>query len=183
MGREHDTSSVSERCTATTAKGTPCKAKALPGLTVCVAHAGRVGRRSLLSPAVTARVVQIVQAGGYMESAAAAAGISRRALFEWLARGDPAGSNPDDEPYREFRAAVDRAKAEAEARHVVLISSAASKDWKAAAWLLERQNPERWARPTQRPDDVTPRSTPDTDPLDALDAQVVELAPRRARRR
>lgn len=181
MGEHND--NLTRPCTATTAKGNPCKAYALPGMDVCAAHAGRkVGRPSGLGADVTARIVQIIKAGGFQESAAAAAGISRRTFYSWLARGD--SDAPEDEPYREFREAVERAKAEAESRHVVLISSAAAKDWKAAAWLLERHNPERWAKPAQRNDDAskpTPNA-PHADPLDALDAEVVELAPRRARR-
>lgn len=173
---------VTRSCTATTAKGEPCKARPLEGMDLCAAHAGRkVGRPSDLGPDVTARIVQIIKAGGFQESAAAAAGISRRTFYSWLARGD--SDAPEDEPYREFREAVEQAKAEAEARHVVLISQAAAKDWKAAAWLLERHNPEAFAKPSQRNDDAKPAaSTPHADPLDALDAEVVELAPRRARR-
>jgi hypothetical protein len=37
------------------------------------------------------------------------------------------------------------------ARHeynlIALVAHAAQRDWRAAAWLLERQHPERWARP------------------------------------
>lgn len=170
-------------CEATTAKGEPCKAKALPGMNVCNVHAGaKVGRPSKLTPEVQNRIVQIIKAGGYQESAAAAAGVSKRALLSWLSRGDPDGTDPEDQVYRDFRVAVDQAKAEAEARNVVLISTAAAKDWKAAAWLLERQNPERWAKLNQRPDDAPVIHT-NIDPLDALDAEVVPIASRRAGRR
>jgi transposase len=128
------------------------------------------------------RIVAVLRSGGYVETAAAVAGITKRTFYGWMARGDATGTKAVDAPYRAFRERVDQARAEAESRNVAIIATAAAKDWKAAAWLLERQAPERWGRPIARPDDA-PHVAPSTDPLDALDAQVVELAPRRAGRK
>lgn len=47
-------------------------------------------------------------------------------------------------PYREFRAAVQKAEAEAEERLLGIIEDAAPNTWQAAAWMLERKYPERW---------------------------------------
>ena len=58
-----------------------------------------------------------------------------------------------------------------EDRNVSQVEAAAGQDWKAAAWLLERRFPERWARHRRLPDEAPAR--------DGLD----ELADRRAERR
>jgi transposase len=134
------------RCSATTAKGEPCRANAVEGSELCVAHLGRNGRPSELTPEVTERVCQVLRAGNYLEVAAVAAGISRSTCYDWLKRGDPEGTAPADAPYRDFRESVEKARAEGEARNVTLIAQAAPKNWQAAAWLLERQFPERWGR-------------------------------------
>ncbi len=49
-------------------------------------------------------------------------------------------------PYRDFRRAVQRAKAQAEMRDVLIIGKASQKFWQAAAWRLERRYPHRWGR-------------------------------------
>lgn len=46
-----------------------------------------------------------------------------------------------------FNEKVEMAEGVAIARNVALIQKAASKDWKAAAWLLERRHPDMFARP------------------------------------
>jgi hypothetical protein len=46
--------------------------------------------------------------------------------------------------YRKFLAAVEKAQAESESRDVALIAKAATEDWKAAAWRLERKAPRRY---------------------------------------
>ena len=49
-------------------------------------------------------------------------------------RGELAGEDPEDHPYRHFRAEVERALADAEAAEVALIvQSARTGDWRAAA--------------------------------------------------
>lgn len=165
-----------ERCTATTAQGRQCKRSALPGLVVCHVHAGAsVGRPTLLTPELQTRMLQALRAGGYVQSACAVAGVALRTYEKWIVRGDPAGTRREDAMYREFREKVQRARAEAETRNVAIIAQAATENWQAAAWLLERAYPERWARPSQR-------MKPDDEPVTAADdpfAEVDELARRR----
>lgn len=126
-----------------------------------------------LTREVQERIVQVIRAGGSHELAAAVAGVSERSLYAWLERGTRRGRR--DATYRALRNAVERARAEHEGILVAQLSRAASKgSWRAAAWLLERRFPERWARAADRADvrDVDDRD----DPLDVLD----ELASRRA---
>lgn len=139
------------RCTAKTAKGPRCKRLALDGITLCSVHAGaRVGRPSKLSDEVTDRICDVLRAGGYTATAVSVAGVGRSTFTDWMERGDPDGTRKDNAPYREFREKVEYALAEGETRNVALIARAGSKDWKAAAWLLERRHPDRWAGPRGR---------------------------------
>lgn len=129
---------------------------------------------SKLTDDVREQIARVVRAGGTVELAASVASVSERTLARWMERGQYSGRR--DAPYRALRDAVERAHAEHEGILVAQLSRAASKgSWRAAAWLLERRFPERWARTGERPDvsDVDDRD----DPLDELD----ELAPRRRR--
>ena len=143
------------RCSATTRAGQPCRAAALRGGDRCRMHA-----RSRPDAETGAPVVAMLRAGNYQEIAAAAAGVTVDELA-----GLP-----------ELRDELEQARAEGEARSVARIAAAAGDNWQAAAWLLERQHPDRWARPALRGDErpVAPVAGPD-----ALD----ELAGRRAARR
>lgn len=106
--------------------------------------ARRDGARKL-TPQVQRRLCQAVRAGANLDTAAVIAGISERTLHYWRARGREQRSGV----YAEFLAAFDRAVAEFEVEAIGLISKAAQdpRHWCAAAWLLERRIPQRWARP------------------------------------
>lgn len=164
-------------CTATTLAGNPCRQYVMEGSTMCSAHTPGtgVGRPTKLNDKTAEAIVGVLRAGGYPQVAARAAGIHPEVLATWLRRGDPAGTEPRDAPYRRLRVRVEQAKAEGEQRNVALIARAAGTNWQAAAWLLERQYPERWARPSQREKDEGPPTA-----TDAF-AEVDELAQRRAR--
>ena len=98
------------------------------------------GRPSKLTPERQERIIELIRAGNYMEIAAQAAGINVATMYRWLQRGEETNSGK----YHEFREAIMRARAEAEARNVTLIQTAARADWRAAAWFLERSFPDRW---------------------------------------
>ena len=104
------------------------------------------GRNSKLSPETQDRVVQAIQAGNYLETAAQYAGIGKTTLYRWLEQAE----DPDaDNIYRNFRDAVESARAQAEVRNVALIQRAAQEGtWQAAAWFLERTAWQRWGRRT-----------------------------------
>jgi transposase len=164
-------------CTGTTQEGRPCRKPALHGSEFCAIHGpggAPVGRPTLLTEAISARIVAVMRAGGYPDVAAQVAGVSRKTFGIWLKRGEPTGTDPDDAPFRRLREAVEAAQAEGEARNVAIIARAAMENWQAAAWLLERQHPERWARISQRPVEE-PAAPGPSDPF----AEVDELAARR----
>lgn len=143
------------RCAGRTATGAQCRRKALPGADRCAQHLGRPfgrspGRPPKLTKEVADEIVSVLATGGYAETAAAAVGISPRTFRDWMQRGDPEGKKKADERYRKFRERVERAVAESESSIVERVRHAALTDWKAAAWLLERRQPDRWAGPRGR---------------------------------
>jgi predicted site-specific integrase-resolvase len=101
--------------------------------------------RPKLEEAVTQRIVDLIRAGNYLEVAAAAAGIHRTTLHRWMRLGREQKRGR----YRRFLNAVEKAQAEAESRGVALIAKAASEDWRAAAWQLERRAPQRYGARVQ----------------------------------
>ena len=99
------------------------------------------------TPETCRRIVEAVRQGNYLETAAAAAGISRETLRRWLnaGRADPEG------PYGEFATDIATAEAAAEEASVQVILEASQRTWQAAAWFLERKHPGRWARAANAP--------------------------------
>lgn len=101
------------------------------------------GRPTKFDKALAERIVQLVRAGNYIETSAAAAGLSKDTLYRWLKEG----AREDHGAKREFSDAVEKAQAEAEAANLALIGKAAlGGTWQAAAWRLERMHPERYAQ-------------------------------------
>lgn len=78
---------------------------------------------------------------------AAILGVTRETYSRWI-------NHPKTENQRQLAHALKKADAEREANLVSRIMRASDDTWQAAAWLLERKYPERYARPT-RPDDDT----------------------------
>lgn len=100
----------------------------------------RLGRPTALTPELAEQIVRFVRHGNYLEVAAAAAGIARSTLFDWLRRG----ARETRGPYRDFSVALRVAQAETEATDLALVALAARKDWRAAAWRLQHRFPARW---------------------------------------
>lgn len=116
----------------------------------------KVGRKVSLDPQRQAKIVEAIEAGNYLDTAARLGGISPAGFYKWMDRGnreidrltvDPtAEPDPDEVPFVEFVEAVERAKATAEGRNVAIIQKAAITTWQAAAWWLERTRPKKFAR-------------------------------------
>lgn len=114
------------------------------------------GAQTRLTPETQDKIVTALKAGNYLETAAALSGIAISTLHTWLDKGRTARNlaavghepaTPHDAEYMDFLEAVEKARAEAEARSVVLVQQAAQKGtWQAAAWYLERTAPKRWGR-------------------------------------
>lgn len=111
---------------------------------------GRIGRPTKLTPEAHAAIVADVERGNFAETAAQLAGIDRATFFRWMDRGArSAADDPDGAIYRDFRAAVTRARAKAEADAVQEIRNGFA-DPKTGAeraqWYLERAHNDRWGR-------------------------------------
>jgi len=114
-----------------------------------------MGRPSKLNQETQDKIVTALQAGNYQDTASAYAGVSTAAFYNWMERGRierdrlTAGEKPNKNEtiFAEFVDAVEKARASAEVRSVVLINKAANEGtWQAAAWFLERSHPQRWGR-------------------------------------
>lgn len=106
-----------------------------------------MARPQKLTPETHAKIIAFIKTGVTNETAANAAGISETTFYRWMQEG--ADSDDDNDPRRQFRESVMRARAERESYLAGLIVRAAPDDWKAAAWLLERGLPDRWGRQTR----------------------------------
>jgi transposase-like protein len=99
------------------------------------------GRPTKFTPDKGEAIAQLIEVGNFMAVAAQAHGIHPDTLYAWLKRGREAKRGE----FREFYLRVVEARARAEARMVTIITLAAERDWRAAAFLLERRDPRRWA--------------------------------------
>lgn len=138
------------RCEAITAKGSQCLKRALPNGDRCAHHMFVVpGRPSKLTPVITQQVVEAVLEGNYRETAAQMIGVSKRTLYNWIARGEEHVDSdrvpPSEALYVDFLHALKSAEAYAESlllRH----ASSGGFGWQAPMTVLERKYPDRWGR-------------------------------------
>jgi len=141
----------------------------MAGTDLCVSHLGRTGRKTKLTLELTEQLVSMLRAGVPAATACARLSVSKSAYHEWLAADDPL--------HARFAERVREAQATGEALLVTRIAAASTENWQAAAWLLERTVPERYARLSQRA--LAPEQEKPDDPF----AEFVtdELAERRGR--
>lgn len=105
-----------------------------------------MARPTKLTPEVTEQIVECIERGNYLQTACEAAGIDFSTYRDWMrwgARGT--------EPYAAFAEAVTRARAEAEVRLLDTVRSGDGQGIgfgpaKAAAFILERTRPKRFAQ-------------------------------------
>lgn len=117
-----------------------------------------MARPTKLTPELQATVVLAIRSGSYAEVAAVYAGIDESTYYRWMARGQAEldrvserkgrKMRASEAPFCEFCKAVTEASASAEVQAAAIVINSAKKDWKAAAWYLERRNPSRWRRRT-----------------------------------
>ena len=120
------------------------------------------------------RIVDAVRAGLSRRGVAGRTGISEALLYDWLARG-----RDGESPFAELLERVKAAEAEVEQQRLVVIEEAALKSWQAAAWLLERTQPNQYARRDAVDETVTGPVTQQGDDLDAARAVVRALESKR----
>ena len=141
----------------------------------------RPGRPPKLTADVVGKILMAVRAGNYPEVAARWAGISAATYYRWCKDPRP--------PYVAFRAALVMADAECEVMVIGNLVRLSRTSTRAAAFLLERRWPEKWAKSRRLPAEaptVTPTAPPPprhietrTFSIPELVAGLREQAPRR----
>jgi transposase len=120
----------------------------------------KIGRPTVLTPALINQVASLLRSGCLIETAAAAVGITRETLYAWLRKAAkleilrqtefsaerPFELTGEDALLIDFSDTYKKALAIAELQNVATIKRASRKYWQAAAWLLERRYPQRWGR-------------------------------------
>jgi hypothetical protein len=104
----------------------------------------KVGARDKREDKTTvSTLVKALRAGNTKKDACSIASISEQTFYRWLREGENAseGSLP-----WQFCESIKKAIAEARARNVVIIQKHAANNWTAAAWWLERSDPESWGK-------------------------------------
>lgn len=98
-----------------------------------------MGRPTKLTPEVQAKVVEALRLGAPRKLAAEYAGIAYDTLREWCLRRGPF--------YVAFAGALKEAESKGSVAALAKIQKAATDgQWQAAAWLLERRDPENFGR-------------------------------------
>ncbi len=100
----------------------------------------KLGRPSRFTEETRKKILWALRLGNFRKIAARYAGISKRTLCDWIYKGAEAESGE----YAGFCNDVLEAEQAAEIRALGVIQQAANRDWKAAAWFLERKFPERY---------------------------------------
>jgi hypothetical protein len=134
------------------AKKTPAKKKATKKTqTKTGAKIGRPpkGRPSSLTPEIQEEFCRWIRAGNYIETAAHLMKIHKDVIFLWMRNG----AKQKTGKYVEFLKAVREAQAESETKLLSLVNNAGRKDWRAAAWRLERMKPKRYGPGALKTDD------------------------------
>lgn len=124
--------------------------------------AKKPGRPTLLNPSRQATLLRAIEEGLPLKEAAEIAGISYDTLNHWTNRGQRESAPPE---YRQFCQLLRRSQAVAMQVNVSAIREAAKRDWRAAAWILERRFPADFAR-QQQVERSGPGGKPLTSPYD-----------------
>ncbi len=125
--------------------GSPCKRQAGKHAR-CSDHREVAKGRHKLTAAVHAQIVKGLRSGCYRKDAAAFADVGTSTFYRWMERGEADAESDRQSVERDLWEAVARAEADAVVRMNALIAAAAPKDWKAAAWWLERKLPDDYGR-------------------------------------
>jgi hypothetical protein len=97
-------------------------------------------------------IVQLIREGNYIVRACDAVGIGRSTYEDWMRRAEAddarqlSEGTKDITIYQTFRNDIKKAESDFIADNLRLISTAAIKEWTAAAWLLERKYPADFGR-------------------------------------
>lgn len=105
---------------------------------------GKRGPKDKCTAEVVRKAVKLKKGGAPNKSIAAALGIAESTFYRWT-------STPKTSNQRELSEGLKKAEADYDNALLGIIAKAAQeRDWKAAAWLMERRHPELYSRPEVR---------------------------------
>jgi hypothetical protein len=133
-------------CVGRKKNGERCTRKAKVGSEYCASHTGDAHRPHGLTDDVKKDVLDALKAGVWQKDAAAHAGIGESTLAQWLREGRAFLDEGVENELSEFAAACALARAGHKVLLVGRITAATAKDWKAAAFLLERMFPNEFGK-------------------------------------
>ena len=137
-----------------------------------------MARPTKLTAEVEERLVHAISVGATYKDACTCAGISFQTFLNWKKRaqraveqvGERDGEPETADPFVEFFDHIKKAQGEAAVGWLAMIGKAARRDWKAAAWMLERRYPESYDRNRLRPERINEAApTLETAPTLGLD--------------
>ena len=111
-------------------------------------------RPGAVPPDSMARILNAVRVGAPEDTACGAAGIEPTTLTRWR---DEFRRDDTSREHRRFFGAIERARQEGIAARLALVQKAAKDDWRASAWLLERDEPGRYSMRIRAERDDRPR--------------------------
>lgn len=104
-----------------------------------------MARPTKLDAATTEKLVQAIRVGATYQLACKYAGITYQTFLNWMKRGEDQQSGA----WRDFYDAMTHAEGQAAITWLAVIEKAAAKDYRAAAWKLERRYPHEYGRTVQ----------------------------------
>mgnify|MGYP006297104773 CR=1 FL=1 len=102
-----------------------------------------------LTPDVVKRFVNAMRLGAPFDLSCRYAQVHRATAYKWLKQAEAdvaAGLDADASVYVQFAEAVELAEGEMLVANLAVLEKAAARDWKAAAWRLERRFPQQFGR-------------------------------------
>lgn len=105
------------------------------------------------------RIMLDLVSGAPLESVAGRTGASKAAIYKWKAKGeelaalaeaeeiDPEELSTRDRLCLELALGIEDARSSVVVAAVAAVRSAFQREWRAAAWYMERTDPENWGRP------------------------------------
>ena len=104
-----------------------------------------MGRPTKLTLELQEELTRALTGGAYIEDACAYVGLGVTTFYRWM---NEAQAEDATDELREFREAVEKARAQAVIRNIAFVQRAAEDSWQAAAWWLERTRPDHYGRRT-----------------------------------
>lgn len=116
----------------------------------------QIGRKPILTPKVIKFACDLIASGEFDNAVAGYVGVSEVTWHKWKSKGQEVkeqiqeneaySPTKREQLYLEFIESLEKAYAKAEMNAINNIRDASKKDWRAAAWFLERRYNGNWSK-------------------------------------